>query len=677
MGFIESGGPCPNLMILAFLDNPTQAPASDCLASLGAARGVVHDPPPVTDRLGALMIGISRFDTQFVIRAAAVRGPVQALVGLLSLLGLGLALRGGLSLRRHRAAGLRLSLTWAHSLRLIGWGPLVISAGLVGLVCYAAQSRFLPLKPAEAIALVLPLVAALQAAFLCSPEDEPALEVMLATPRPPAWTLFERLSLLFAMQGGLGLAAALLTAPLTGEPGAAAIGRWLPLIFFLSGVAVYLTLTTRRALFGVLGACLLWITTAFFGEFLVERWPAAWPLHLYLQPDQADYPMNRLFIAGLGLTLLGLAAAYRLNDPERLLLGYRFVGQSIGGEAGRSIAYLHRKGSFDLPPEGPPSPPEGGVVGKIPPSGGLGGPHAAIMRMAGLPLQRLKDSTGLKTRAERAKPIGARDSAKSGRCFPQGGLRTNVLGSLSATALASRSIAPYYRFIFLISISRHSLVLTQLAAMIRYEFVLQWRRAALPAVVVGLMVTPVLGAVMARPDFQGYPAALANGLLAPEVARTQITAAMLPVMWLGAALMTLLLIPLVAADVIPRDQQVGMRELLAALPLSPATYLAGKLFSLWLSLLAALGLAGLLSGATWRWLIGPFEAGPYLELWFVGATLLALINGGLSMLLAAGQPTNSRAMLAGGVYVLLCLAGLGFAFSTEPGWQHWLNPGRP
>jgi hypothetical protein len=162
-----------------------------------------------------------------------------------------------------------------------------------------------------------------------------------------------------------------------------------------------------------------------------------------------------------------------------------------------------------------------------------------------------------------------------------------------------------------------------------------------------------------------------------EVAKADITAAMLPVMWLGVFLIAVVMIPLVVADTIPKDQQVGVRELLDTLPLSPATYLAGKLFSLWFSLLAGLGLAAFIAGIVWWLMIGPFKLDLFLDLWFVGGMLLMFINAGLSTLLAAGQPTNRRAMMIGGAYSLLCLVGLGFMFSADMGWWRWLNPARP
>jgi hypothetical protein len=121
---------------------------------------------------------------------------------------------------------------------------------------------------------------------------------------------------------------------------------------------------------------------------------------------------------------------------------------------------------------------------------------------------------------------------------------------------------------------------------------------------------------------------------------------------------------------------VGVRELLVALPLSPGVYLAGKLFSLWLSLFAGLVLAALVAGGVWRLMIGPFDMGLYTEMWLVNAALLVFINAGLSMLLAAGQPSTRRAILVGGVVVLLALVGMGFALA-DSGWLQWFNPARP
>jgi ABC-type transport system involved in multi-copper enzyme maturation permease subunit len=237
----------------------------------------------------------------------------------------------------------------------------------------------------------------------------------------------------------------------------------------------------------------------------------------------------------------------------------------------------------------------------------------------------------------------------------------------TSPAVAEESI--YYQ--------RHPLFLTQLAGMLRYEFKLQWRRAALPSLVVGLVMTPAIGALISQYDFQGYREAVANGTLALDVAQTQITATMMPIIWTGVALIAILMVPLLVADTISKDTQVGIREILDTLPLSPAVYLTGKLLSVWLSLLVAVGLTAALTGILWWILVGPFNVLLFWDVWFVGATLLMFINSGSSLLLAAGQPSTRRAIAVGGLYALLCLVGLGVSFAVDADWWRWLNPARP
>ena len=57
------------------------------------------------------------------------------------------------------------------------------------------------------------------------------------------------------------------------------------------------------------------------------------------------------------------------------------------------------------------------------------------------------------------------------------------------------------------------------------------------------------------------------------------------------------------------------------------------------------------------WLIfGGFEITPYVQMWLVGVISIALLNPGLSLLLAAGQTTRRRAAVIGGGLAILCLA---------------------
>lgn len=550
---LDSGGPCPNLMVLAFFEDPTHPPASDCLTASASGR----------------------FDTQFVIRAAAMRGPVQAALWLMNVGLVVLMVETGVKARRYHRSGLRFGFAGLLTLRVIGWLPLISSVILVGLTYYAGQTHLLPINPVNAVALIVPIVTAVQAAYLFSPEDEPALEVILAMPRPPAWTLLERLLALFAMQGVVALMAGLYLTSVTGESLTLALSRWLPPTLLLAGIALIVTLAVRRAIFGVLVVCLLWIVLALFGDFVIAHWPIAWPLHLYLSPAEPEYLLNRIFSAISGVFLIGVVAAWLLRSTERLLLGPQKVKRQ----------------------------------------------------------------------------------------------------SKSKAIQAATELAPVREII----VRPQPVVLSQLAAIIRYEFQLQWRRAVLPALAIGLLMTPIIGAVVAYSDFRGYRAALASGTLSPEVAQAEITAAMIPMIWLGAYLIATIMVPLIVADTIPKDKQVGIRELLDTLPLSSGAYLGGKLLSLWLSLFVVIILVMLISGSVWWFVIGPFDITLFLEVWVVGITWLVLINAGLSMLLAAGQPSTRRATLVGAGYVLLCLVGVSFAAAaaTRPGWWHGWNPARP
>jgi hypothetical protein len=309
------------------------------------------------------------------------------------------------------------------------------------------------------------------------------------------------------------------------------------------------------------------------GDAMVNRWPFAWPLHLYLSPDHAEYVLNRCFIFLLGIILILFAASRLLRDSERVLLGSRKVSSQV---------------------------------------------------------------------------LGRRTTQRD----------VNVASN-------------HLPFVV------HRSSLTQLGAMLRYEFLLQWRRPTLLALVGGLIAVPILGAFLSRGQFSGYDAAIAAGGLLLEQVRAQITASMLTAVWLGVSMTLLLLLPIITADAIPRDRQIGVRELLDSLPITPEIYLAGKLLSLWVSLLAGLGLAALAAGITWRWIVGPFNLGIYAEMWLLGAVPLALINSALSVLLAAGQPTNRRAIFVGVGFAIFCLLALLAGFLTHGTLLYHLNPARP
>jgi hypothetical protein len=182
---------------------------------------------------------------------------------------------------------------------------------------------------------------AVQAALIFSPDDEPALEVLLACPRSPAWLLLERMGALLVVYGAL----ALLTAGIAlilhpQQPAVLALTRWLPAALLLSGLAAAVTLRSRTGVFGAAAAGLIWFIFGFFGAAFMPGAPLLWPLSLiqpfvwpinpYFTPQMAptsgDYILNRIIAAALGLVLLLLCGRW-LRNEEQMLLGGRKPGQ--------------------------------------------------------------------------------------------------------------------------------------------------------------------------------------------------------------------------------------------------------------------------------------------------------------------------------------------------------------
>lgn len=184
----------------------------------------------------------------------------------------------------------------------------------------------------RAVEIVIPLIAGLQAAFLFAPDDEPALELLLASPRPPAWLIYERLAALLIMQISSGLLWSLLIAALPNMPTVTALViAWLPPTLALIGLAAAITFVMRRSSFGLLVAIMIYLALLVAGDMAVMQWNSAWVVHLFLQHDFAHllafmwnispdtiYAVNRLVV-----TLIGIAGIvwilYGLRNEERVL----------------------------------------------------------------------------------------------------------------------------------------------------------------------------------------------------------------------------------------------------------------------------------------------------------------------------------------------------------------------
>jgi hypothetical protein len=194
----------------------------------------------------------------------------------------------------------------------------------------------------------------------------------------------------------------------------------------------------------------------------------------------------------------------------------------------------------------------------------------------------------------------------------------------------------------------------QLGGIVRAEIKLHWRRRGLLVLLLGLAVV-MLGTAVLQRMMVGAEWALYS----PAERRCNSTNVLMilgPVTWVIIAV----LLPPVLAETVPRDRQLGVHELLASLPPSGLTLLAGKLLGAWASVLLGLGGFGLLLGLVWLPILGSYDMRLYLDLWLVGLLPLAVYVAAISVLLAAGQPTRRRATLIGVVLVVLII----FTIST-------------
>lgn len=319
-------GVCPLAIMSRFLDDPETAPDASCTTNMETPRFYLTVGP-----------------TRPIARAGAV---LAGGVGLFALLYAGVGL-GTLMIRRLT--------TWHVALRRAGWRTPLISM-VISMVLYLVMpvidlTYFYERSLAQAVVMVVPLVAAIQTAILVSPADEPGLEILLACPRPFHWLYIERAVTVIAGQAVAALAMSAIAVWALGEQHTpAALTGWLASTIFLSGVAAFISVCSRRASLGALITLLVWLVfgVGAIGGVLLPvvplesgwLWPS--PLHLiqpyiwmvqpFLRPDaltNADFVLNRVIIGGLGLGLLALAMVLMMR-AERVLLSRAGKHESKG-----------------------------------------------------------------------------------------------------------------------------------------------------------------------------------------------------------------------------------------------------------------------------------------------------------------------------------------------------------
>ena len=117
------------------------------------------------------------------------------------------------------------------------------------------------------------------------------------------------------------------------------------------------------------------------------------------------------------------------------------------------------------------------------------------------------------------------------------------------------------------------------------------------------------------------------------------TAALLPLLLFG--------LPLYVSETIPYDRQYGVRDLLDLLPITAGTYLLGKVLAVWVALLLAITLSGVVAGVISTVVFGALDVGEWANMWLGGFLVMGLLASSISILLAAGQPNRRRALLVG------------------------------
>ncbi len=210
-------------------------------------------------------------------------------------------------------------------------------------------------------------------------------------------------------------------------------------------------------------------------------------------------------------------------------------------------------------------------------------------------------------------------------------------------------------------------------AVLRYEFLIQWRQRVALIASFGLCFMCVLLMFELRNSLSLFAEKTLTPQQLSEVNRQLSTVAVLTLYTL-LHIFSLLVFPIILADTFPKDKQYGVRELIDTLPLSSASYLIGKVSASVCSVLIALGLPMIVLGVGWWLIVYPFDVGAYLGMWIVALIPTALINTALCVLIASGQPTRRRAILIGIVFAFGCLLFLSFGPKTTL--PDYFNPGR-
>lgn len=177
------------------------------------------------------------------------------------------------------------------------------------------------------------------------------------------------------------------------------------------------------------------------------------------------------------------------------------------------------------------------------------------------------------------------------------------------------------------------LQLAQMTGIARYEMKMLWRGRPFRVILLALLVINVVTALEVKERRSHYSVDVITWVSVDSI------------VWSNISMVLAFALPVILADIIPKDRQFGVCELLDTLPVTRGAYLLGKLLGVYRSLFTGLIALMIVIGVSYHFALANISWSGYLEMWCVGAGGLAIMNGGLGVLLPAAQPTRRRAIV--------------------------------
>jgi pimeloyl-ACP methyl ester carboxylesterase len=555
----------------------------------------------------------------FILGAGATRLPIQVVLcplALTALWGLG---RTGYAWRKNPRG-----VAWRAAFRQMGWMPLVSLAIVLGLVLAGEVLGTDTWLRGGVLAAVLPLLMALQATGVFAAEEEAALEITLAAPRPLAWLIVERLAAVALTYTLIALVgAACLLWKDAGQPDAPSLWvtlfAWVAPALFLSGMGLYVSTRTRLMALGSVTVLALWVVFGLFARFFLPglSFPFPfnliqaflWPVHIHITLQDlgpADFWLNRLFLSSAGLTLLWLAVR-AVSDSESLLLTAR----------NRKRWFFYRNDN-SARGQNPPLPPKRGNISIRQFVSGVGATGWSAR------IRELRRVLPTNIRQSLANPNFTSASARGDRPVAPTGIMGEGRKNGTLTPLPVRPLA-----------------ITQVAGIAAYEFRMLWRQRAMRVFAATQIVIFLAMAALNIAERVFSPAVLSA---LPGEQRSVAYGEFLA--WLLAPFvlsMVLWLYPLLISNQVPSDQRIGVAELLRVLPMGDGVYLAGKILGSVLAGASSVLLTTVISAPVWFLRVGAFYPVPALNILSL-SLLLLIVTTTQGVLLGATQNSTQRAL---------------------------------